>query len=205
MTSDLLQYIMKRNIMIHSMKKRTPTTLEYALLGLVHAEPRSGYDLCKVFETTPMGHYSSSPGAIYPALKRLEGAGLVEGKVEKAGSLRPRKKFTVTPRGEEMLREWVSQSVSRDDLVWGGDELMLRFGFMGQLVTTPTVSGFLAGLAVAAEQYVAELEGHYDGMSKLELPAGVAPTGRLALGQGIESYRVLAKWARQSLAELDQS
>ena len=98
MTSDLLQYIMKRNIMIHSMKKRTPTTLEYALLGLVHAEPRSGYDLCKVFETTPMGHYSSSPGAIYPALKRLEGAGLVEGKVEKAGSLRPRKKFLPVSR-----------------------------------------------------------------------------------------------------------
>jgi DNA-binding PadR family transcriptional regulator len=187
------------------MKKRTPTTLEYALLGLVHAEPRSGYDLCKVFETTPMGHYSSSPGAIYPALKRLETAELVAGNVEKAGSLRPRKRFTVTPHGEEMLREWVSQSVSRDDLVWGGDELMLRFGFMGQLVSAGTVRGFLADLAIAAEQYVTELEGHHERLSKLELPAGVAPTGRMALGQGIGGYRALAKWARQSLSELDQT
>jgi DNA-binding PadR family transcriptional regulator len=187
------------------MKHRTPTTLEYALLGLVHAEPRSGYDLCKVFETTPMGHYSSSPGAIYPALKRLDNAGLVSGEVEKAGSMRPRKKYTVTPLGQETLREWVSQGVSRDDLVWGGDELMLRFGFMGQLVPAQTVCGFLSELALAAESYVAELEAHYDMMSELELPAGVSPTGRMALGQGIENYRVLVNWARQSLAELDQS
>ena len=188
-----------------SMKKRTPTTLEYALLGLLHSEPRTGYDLCKVFETTPMGHYSSSPGAIYPALKRLEEAGVVSGRVEKAGSMRPRKKFSVTQQGQETLETWASQGVSRDDLVWGGDELMLRFGFMGQLVPVETVCRFLAELAEAAESYVAELEGHYDALSALTLPAGVSPTGRLALGQGLANYRVLAEWARQSLAELNQS
>jgi DNA-binding PadR family transcriptional regulator len=50
----------------------TITTLGYALLGLIRAEPRTGYALRMVFETTPMGSYSSSPGSIYPALKSLE-------------------------------------------------------------------------------------------------------------------------------------
>ena len=54
------------------MTKRTPTALEYALLGLLHQQPQSGYDLRKVFETTALGNYSGSPGAIYPALRRLE-------------------------------------------------------------------------------------------------------------------------------------
>ena len=41
------------------------TPLSYALLGLMQMEPRSGYALRKVFETTPLGGYSSSPGSIY--------------------------------------------------------------------------------------------------------------------------------------------
>ena len=51
------------------MRKRLPTSLEYALLGLIHMQPQSGYDLRKIFETTPMGHYSSSPGAMAPPRK----------------------------------------------------------------------------------------------------------------------------------------
>ena len=46
--------------------------LGYALLGLLHQKPSSGYALRRVFATTPMGTFSDSPGAIYPALGRLE-------------------------------------------------------------------------------------------------------------------------------------
>ena len=187
------------------MKKRTPTTLEYALLGLVHAEPRTGYDLCKVFETTPMAHYSSSPGAIYPALKRLEQGGALAGEVERAESMRPRKKYSLTAAGLKVLQDWVTAGLSREDLVWRGDELMLRFGFMGQLAPAETVHRFLTDLAGIIDDYVVELEGHYRVIAGLELPAGVSPTGRLALRQGIGSYRELARWARESLAEIDHS
>lgn len=187
------------------MKKRTPTTLEYALLGLIHAEPRTGYDLCKVFETTPMAHYSSSPGGIYPALKRLEKGGTIAGEVERAQSMRPRKKYSLTPDGLETLKDWVSGGICREDLVWRGDELMLRFGFMGQLVPAAVVHRFLTDLATVIDEYVTELEGHYQVISSLELPDGVSPTGSLALKQGIGSYRELARWARESLEELDKS
>ncbi len=51
------------------------TPLRLAILGLVAMHPQSGYDLRKIFETTPMGNFSSSPGAIYPALKSLEKKG----------------------------------------------------------------------------------------------------------------------------------
>src|SRR5690606_8869973 len=55
------------------------TTLEYALIGLIRECPRSGYELRKVFVETAMAGYSGSPGAIYPALRRLEADGLIEG------------------------------------------------------------------------------------------------------------------------------
>ena len=47
------------------------STLGYALLGLLHAGPQSGYGLRRTFVTTPLAVFSDSPGAIYPALRRL--------------------------------------------------------------------------------------------------------------------------------------
>ena len=45
--------------------------LELAILGLARQKARSGYELRRVFATTPMGHFSDSPGAIYAAVRRL--------------------------------------------------------------------------------------------------------------------------------------
>ena len=63
-------------------KKTTLSTLSLAVLGLIQQEPRSGYDLRKIFSTTPMGHFSTSPGAIYPALKRIEKSGWIRGNID---------------------------------------------------------------------------------------------------------------------------
>ena len=52
---------------------KTPA-LGYALLGLL-MKPSSGYDLRKIFSSTSMKTYSGSPGAIYPALRRLQEQG----------------------------------------------------------------------------------------------------------------------------------
>jgi DNA-binding PadR family transcriptional regulator len=191
--------------MNNNMKVRAPTTLEFALLGLIHAEPRSGYDLCKVFETTPMAHYSASPGAIYPALKRLEKSGLLVGQTERATSLRPRRVYRLAPEGQRILEDWVSRGVTREELVWGMEEMMLRFAFMGQLVPRKTVLRFLRELAVVVDELVIELESHHRAMLEQVLPGDVAPTGRLALWQGVGAYRELARWARQSVETLEQT
>ena len=51
--------------------------LGYALLGLIYQQPLSGYDVKKIFASTPMAGFSDSPGAIYPALRKLERLGFV--------------------------------------------------------------------------------------------------------------------------------
>jgi DNA-binding PadR family transcriptional regulator len=73
--------------------------LGYALLGLLHQRPSSGYALRKTFATTPMGTFSDRPGAIYPALRRLERQGLVRGRVESSAGLRQKQTFRLTPQG----------------------------------------------------------------------------------------------------------
>ena len=53
------------------MKAPSVSRLGYAILGLLKDRALSGYDVRQEFTSSPMGHYSDSPGAIYPALKRL--------------------------------------------------------------------------------------------------------------------------------------
>src|SRR5258707_12894153 len=93
------------------------SALAFALLGLIWQEPRSGYDLRKFFSSTPMISFSDSPGAIYPALHRLEQRGLVRGHGEGRPGLRRRRSFQLTAPGRaESKRRDNEQDVAHDGI-----------------------------------------------------------------------------------------
>jgi DNA-binding PadR family transcriptional regulator len=172
----------------------TTTTLGFALLGLLHRQPASGYDLRKIFQSTPMAHYSSSPGAIYPALRRLEQQQLITGFVERGQTLRPRKTFKPTRLGTRALESWLGQPISRDDVAFRLDELLLRFAFMANLPNPDRTRAFLQDMIRELDSYIHDLQRQLEA-----LPPGPPPHPRLALECGIESYRAHAGWARRAL------
>ncbi len=176
---------------------KPPSSLGYALLGLIHQQPRAGYALAKVFTTTPMGHYSGSPGAIYPALRALERAGLIRGRVERGGTLRPKRVFSPTRKGLAELRRWLEPPVSGDDVIWRLDELMLRFAFMDRLVSRAETLRFLESFRDAIDAYVGVLETH-----RAEMDSTSSLHGRLALESGIAGYQTQARWVRHALGTL---
>jgi DNA-binding PadR family transcriptional regulator len=169
--------------------------LGFALLGLLHEQPMSGYDLRKVFASTAMGSFSDSPGAIYPALGRLEKRGLVKGTVEESASLRKRRVFKVTAKGAAVLKAWLKRPVTRDDVVRRIGELMLRFAFMDDALGPERTTEFLREYAEGLSEYLPILkEFHKAHASTMPMSA------RLAFESGIEEYEVRLKWARSSLA-----
>src|SRR5215472_1623670 len=109
------------------MKRSDIPVLGYALLGLIDLKPSSGYDLRKIFAETAMGNYSSSPGAIYPALERLESQKLIRGVVEDSTGLRRRRLYHITTAGTAELKQWLSKPIEQNDVMRGANELMLRF------------------------------------------------------------------------------
>jgi len=178
------------------MNDRRPTLLEYALLGLANNQPRTGYAFRKVFEATPMAHYSSSPGSIYPALQRLDERGLLESSVGDGDTLRPKRVYTVTSEGVEALRAWVSQRVTREDVIWRPRELMLRFSFMGGLVDDDVSCTFLEQLAVELDGYARSLEEYRSAM-----PGHGPPHGVLAMEAGLANVRSMKTWAKNALRQ----
>lgn len=158
------------------------TPLSYALLGLVQLEPRTGYALRKVFETTPMGNYSSSPGSIYPALKALEKAGLIETRGPETA--RGKGLYHLTGEGAAALDAWLRAPVG--DL----EEAMLRFAFLRD-DDRMAILAFLDSFQAAAEAQVAGLGAF------LASDAGQALTlkSRMAVEHGRRGFQAAADWA----------
>jgi DNA-binding PadR family transcriptional regulator len=162
--------------------------LGYALLGLLHQGPRSGYDLRKTFALTPMGHFSDSPGAIYPALRRLVRRGWIASSAAARGGRR-RRLFEPTAAGRKALAAWLELPATREEVVGGWDVLMLRLAFMSENDRPARLGRFLDSLDAALRGYLEELEAFLANEGK-KLPL----SARLAFESGIEGYRAQARW-----------
>ena len=176
------------------------TTLEYALLGLIRQQPQSGYDLRKLFATTPVRHYSDSPGSIYPALRRLQARRWIDAGARPAGN-RQRQEFRVTLKGKRALTDWLRGPVTRDEIIWHYDDLLLRFAFFDGNVSRSVTRKFLTDLEGEIGSYIVELE-HYassNGMLK------TVSTGGLAFTNGIEGFRAQLSWARRARRQLSEA
>ena len=180
------------------MNKKTPlSTLSLAVLGLIQQKPCSGYDLRKIFSTTPMGHFSTSPGAIYPALQRIEKNGWIRGCIDNDKELRPRMVYRITPKGLDVLKQHLRQTVTKDDVIWRMDDLMLRFAFMDDLTGRECTLKFL-------QEFVAETKSHLGTLRQYreQINRTIPATARLAMENGINNYQMNVRWAERAIKEL---
>ena len=136
-----------------------------------------------------MRFYSPSKGAIYPALKRMEKMGLVQGRVDNSKPLRPRKLYELTEAGVEELRSWLRSPIEPEVLQRGGHELELRLAFMDGLLSRREIVDFLSEWRATAQTYVRSLEDYFQ-MHAGEL--GDSPKAALRLGIEQESARLAA-------------
>ena len=174
------------------------TTLEYALLGLLDQEPHSGYELRRIFTDTPMGYFSDSPGAIYPALRRLVARRWVGAGAPKGG--RRRQEFRISARGREAFVAWLRLPVTVADVTTDPDALMLRFAFMGQALPAAAIRGFLREYERRMTSQLEGLRGHHGEHSHTW-----SLTGRLAFEHGLAQHEAKVAWARNAARMLEKT
>ena len=96
-------------------KELSAGTVSLALLAVVAAapEPMYGYQIAKRLEALDKsglgeGVLAGKQSALYPVLRNLEGAGLLESFVEPSTSGPPRRYYRITAIGRIALGEWVA-------------------------------------------------------------------------------------------------
>lgn len=75
--------------------------LRLVILDILTRNASHGYELIKEIENLTQGHYSPSPGVIYPTLDLLQDQGLIVIQEEDGG----RKKISITADGTQTLEE----------------------------------------------------------------------------------------------------
>jgi DNA-binding PadR family transcriptional regulator len=85
------------------------STLGYALLGLLARQARTGYELARSLDA-PLGNFwRAQHSQIYPELRRLLEAGLIEFEVVDGPGPRENKRYSLTGQGRIRLGTWVAE------------------------------------------------------------------------------------------------
>lgn len=175
------------------------TPFERILLGMVCLAPSSGYDLKRTFGTTPMGVYQPSSGALYPALRRLTGKGMVRARAaapQPGEPARHRRVYEPTPAGRAAHVNWLRTPIDPATVSRDLGLHLMRFAMMEHLLAREEVLEFLQGLIDALAEFLEQLRRH---AATADLP-GRHPL--LAIGHGMAVHQASLQWARDALAEL---
>ena len=100
-------------------KELSAGTVSLALLAVLSRAPAPmyGYQIAKQLERVGEGVLSGKQSALYPVLRNLEGAGLLDSYVEPSISGPPRRYYRITEAGHAALREWAGAwRATRDSL-----------------------------------------------------------------------------------------
>jgi DNA-binding PadR family transcriptional regulator len=161
----------------------------YVILGMLAWGPRSGYDIKAHVDRSTRFFWAASYGQIYPELRRLSDAGLVEGEAE-AGSGRRRTVYRLTAAGHRALGDWLGAEPQTFEM---RDEALLKLFFAG------------AAPATAAGSLDAKRDYHEAKLKQLrEIEATGRPQGfaALVLRFGIESSEWMADWCTREAERL---
>jgi DNA-binding PadR family transcriptional regulator len=99
------------------------------ILGLLAWESRTGYEIKQVTDRSTRFFWGASYGQIYPELRRLEGAGLVDSREEPRGRV-PRRVYSLTEAGRRVVDAWLAETAESYEV---RDEGLLKL-FFGDLV-----------------------------------------------------------------------
>ena len=69
-------------------------------------EPMYGYKIAKFMEVDEKSVPMMKQGALYPVLRSMEGSGLLKSHVDPSVSGPPRRYYTITESGLEILKNW---------------------------------------------------------------------------------------------------
>lgn len=171
------------------------SNVAYVILGFLakSGEPLSGYDIKQWVDNSVRFFFAASFGQIYPELKKLEAAGLIEGVANATGG-RARTEYTITEAGRTELRRWLMQTENRLEM---RDEGILRIFFSDEL----TAGERLTKLHELRAERIASLETLQEVHAMTRDVISEMPD--LVLGYGLGLHQYVIDWCDQAIKALE--
>ena len=171
---------------------------EFAILGLLAEQSRSGYDIKKEVETRLSHFWSESYGHIYPMLRRLQKRQLVAVRRVKRQRGKPeRNVYSLTETGRRALEAWFEEPATQ---ARPRNELLLRV-FFGRHAPVEAlvrdVGAYHASVSAALGQ-LRQTEADIDAASA----SPDAPYWKLVVTFGVRLFEVLEEWSATAEAQL---
>jgi DNA-binding PadR family transcriptional regulator len=159
------------------------------ILGLLAWEARTGYEVKQVTDRSTRFFWGASYGQIYPELRRLEDAGLVESREEPRGRV-PRRVYSLTAAGRRAVEGWLAETEESYEV---RDEGLLKL-FFGDLTPPEQLLGLVERRRAWYEETAALFRGLGAELGELDETSGAV------LRYGIE----LMEWNAAWWADLEQ-
>ena len=158
----------------------------------------SGYDIRKTVQQSIRHFWSESYGQIYPALKRLEAAGLIERARGAQTGRAGRQVYAITKAGRLDLKKWLGEAPA---VMPPRNELLLKL-FFGRQVPRQDLIEHLWEFGRRQEELLASYEQVSERLRTQ--PSGHAdlPFWRITLSYGAHQSRSLLDWSAEAMAEL---
>ena len=160
----------------------------YALLGLLQVKPLSGYEMKALIDKSIRFFWAASYGQIYPELRRLEAAGLVERQSAPQGQ-RQRNVYRLTPDGDAVLHDWLVA----DDVGYEYRDLGLLKLFLSDALSVQEQQALLERLAANHGRTLSQLRELERGV-----PAGAGYPRTLVLEYGLALHEFNVDWFRRA-------
>ena len=172
----------------------------YVVLGMLSADPMTGYALRQRIAHT-VGHFwQESYGQLYPTLRRLAAERLIEARAARGGPGRAGATYQVTARGRDALAAWLARPPAVEPV---RNELLLKVFFGGAVAPEVTMRNLEAvaarlraqrqELQAVADVFEAEVGGHPD-----------APYWRLTLEFGLRVMGTALEWVDHALGAVSE-
>ena len=176
------------------------TSLDYAILGILRMNSLTGYEIRKIIDQKTFGNFSSSPGSIYPALKRLQQLELIYQIVRPKFTTSSKKVFCIQSNGIMKLEEWLKKPIHSDDLDKDLQEIILRFAFMNYLRNTDHTIQFLESFIIEINSYLKKLQEDLK-MKYFDLSVN----RKLVIENRIDISKTHLQWAQKALKSINES
>lgn len=178
-----------------ALSKRAPNATAASLLGLLHEEPMTGWDLARVAQRRIGNFWNITQSQVYRELAAMTKSGLIE-----PGSAGPRdrKPYSLTDAGREAFAAWIDVEPGSEQIRF---PLLVTIMFAGHLSTERLAEMIAAHRARHAERLTdyehqhAELTAAPD--SDNDIPANEARFRLATLEFGLRYERATLDWLDQ--------